>query len=154
MFARGSLVGDTLAGVMWRAEVCAGEDLRPERDRIGVDELASFLERHGVATQVERPRVNLAYVTLIDSRGSRGPRLRVATLRDASAAGNELSQAIFDHGPGAWGVHRSNLAVLGPAEDARQVVSWLAETKLSCWGVATVTSGGEVVVVPGGYREL
>ncbi len=146
--------GDALGRLMLRPEVCRGEDLRPEYNRLDEADLLRFLERqHGVVS-VERPRTDLAYVTLANDSAVKGLRLRVAILPSADEAGRELAEAIAQHGSGSWGVHRSNLAVLGPADDAERVLSLVAATKLACWGVFTVAGRADVFVVPGGYREL
>jgi hypothetical protein len=138
---------------MLRHEVCQGEDLRPYYGALDETDLIRFLERQRFEVSVERPRANLAYVTLSDA-GAPGPRLRVAILPGADEAGLELGEAIAQHGRGSWGVHRSNLAVLGPVDDVGRVVSIVAETKLACWGVFTIAGASEVYAIPGGYREL
>jgi hypothetical protein len=56
-------------------------------------------------------------------------------------------------GPGAWGVHRSNLAVLGPGGADEEDLAFAARTKLACWGTFTLQAGNDAVVVPGGYME-
>ena len=81
-------------------------------------------------------------------------RLRVAILPNAAAAGEELHRGALEHGSGAWGVHRSNLAVLAPAGHPNDILAFAIRTKLACWGVLTVIDGSEAKVVPGGYREL
>jgi hypothetical protein len=139
---------------MLRHELCQGEDLRPSYGALDEADLIRFLERQRIEVRVERPRANLVYVTLSDSSGVAGPRLRVAILPSADEAGLELSEAIAQHGRGSWGVHRSNLAVLGPVDDVGQVVGIVAMTKLACWGVFTIAGASEVYVIPGGYREL
>ncbi len=154
VYERGGLHGDALAGLMLRHEVCQGEDLRPYYGALDEADLIRFLERQRIEVSVERPRADLAYVTLSDSSGRPGLRLRVAILPSADEAGIELGEAIAQHGRGSWGVHRSNLAVLGPVDDVGQVVSTVAVTKLACWGVFTIAGVSEVYVIPGGYREL
>ena len=54
----------------------------------------------------------------------------------------------------SWGVHRSNLAVLGPAGDPSDTITFAAVTKLACWGVFTIAETDDAFVVPGGYTEL
>jgi hypothetical protein len=89
-----------------------------------------------------------------DARTRRPARLRVAILENADEAGRELADAIAEHGNGSWGIHRSNLAVLGPVGDTSHDLAFAAETKLVCWGVFTVVGSRDTVVIPGGYREL
>jgi hypothetical protein len=61
---------------------------------------------------------------------------------------------LLEHGSGAWGVHRSNLAVLGPAGSHADDVTFAAKTKLACWGVFTIAGRDDTFVVPGGYTEI
>lgn len=152
-YARGGPEGADLAGAQLRSEVCAGQDLRPDHARLSEADLVHFLEARNADVTVERPRGDLAYVSLTGRDGAR-LRLRVAVLSSADEAGRELALAIAQHGKGSWGVHRSNLAVLGPAQAPAEVIELVSETKLACWGVFTLGSGEDVYVIPGGYREL
>jgi hypothetical protein len=152
--ARGGPRGDAVAGLMLRSEVCEHEDLRVARDMLDETALIRFLERHGGVGEVERPRSDLSYVTLPAAPGKKGLRLRVASLASADDAGRELATAIAQHGSGSWGVHRSNLAILGPIQDPADVLDLVSTNKLACWGVLTIGSGADVYVIPGGYREL
>jgi len=154
VYERGGLNGADVGSLMLRREVCDGQDLLPEKQHLLETDFVRFLERHGGVASVERPRTDLAYVTLPGSAGGGGVRLRVAILGNADAAGRELAIAIAQHGSGAWGVHRGNLAVLGPVLDPARILVLVGSTKLACWGVFTLASDNEVYVVPGGYREL
>jgi len=154
VYQRGELDGNAVAKLMLRRELCEGEALRPEHERLDEADLARFLAAHHVTVNVERPRPDLAYVTLLDPAGRPGQRLRVAILATADDAGRELAEALAQHGDGAWGVHRANLAVLGSVNDLDRSLGLMARTKLACWGVFTIASGGDVYVIPGGYREL
>src|SRR5262249_59615197 len=116
--------------------------------------LIEFLSRQQYDVRVERPRSDLVYLN-VTGAGTEGPvRLRVAILKSSAEAGRELHEAILQHGPGSWGVHRSNLAVLAPIGDADEVVSFAVKTKLACWGVLTMAGLDDTFVVPGGYLEL
>ena len=75
-------------------------------------------------------------------------------MKNADEAGRELAEAIAQHGPGSWGVHRSNIAVLGPLGDTDHDLAFAARVKLVCWGVFTIAGQDDTVVIPGGYREL
>jgi hypothetical protein len=150
---RGGPEGADLAGAQLRSDVCAGQDLRPDHARLSEADLVQFLQVRDTNVTVERPRGDLAYVSLPGLDGER-LRLRVAVLSTPDEAGRELALAIAQHGKGSWGVHRSNLAVLGPARAAGQVIELVSKTKLACWGVLTLGSGEDVYVIPGGYREL
>lgn len=137
-----------------KPEVCRDtpED-KPETGMLDASDLVSFLERQGLHATVTRERPDLVYVDL--SGVSNDPiRLRVAILPSAYAAGNDLHHAILQHGPGSWGVHRSNLAVLAPIGSMDQILELAGRTKLACWGVLTVAGLDDDFVVPGGYMEF
>jgi hypothetical protein len=138
----------------FRPGLCEGEDLHPEYERLDESSLIRFLERQRLDLRVERPRADLIYVN-VNGMGTPQPvRLRVAILRTADEAGRELADALAQHGKGAWGVHRSNLAVLGPVGEPTDDIVFAAMTKVACWGVFTVAAGDDAIVIPGGYREL
>ena len=145
---------EMLSSLVFRQKVCAGHELAPQYQRLDENDLLKFLERHQLRVSVERPRTDLAYL-LVDDRRTRKPaRLRVAILESADAAGRELAEALAEHGEGAWGVHRSNLAVLGPVGDPTHDLVFAAEIGLVCWGVFTVRGKQDTFVIPGAYREL
>jgi len=75
-------------------------------------------------------------------------------LDNADQAGSELHEALLQHGEGAWGVHRSNLAALIPTGPYTEALAFAAKTKLACWGVFTAAGTDDTFVVPGGYFEL
>ena len=132
---------------------CAGEPLKPDYSPLTEGALVSFLNAHGFESRTVRARGDLVYVDITNA-GDHPVRLRVAILGDPPAAGRELHEAILQHGPGSWGVHRSNLAVLAPIGDPDEVVSFAVKTKLACWGVFTMAGLDDTFVIPGGYREL
>lgn len=134
--------------------LCQGEPSKPERAPLNEAHLVEFLKRQGLDVRLERPRADLVYA-VVNGAGTASPvRLRVAILKSADEAGQELHQALLQHGAGAWGVHRSNLAVLGPAGDYSDDVVFAAKTKLACWGVFTIAGRDDTFVVPGGYTEI
>lgn len=147
--------GPELAGVRFRNNVCEGIDLKPDYGTLDEKSLVSFLKEHGFETKVERARNDLVYVD-VSNAGTKEPvRLRVAILKTPMDAGNELHTAILQHGPGAWGVHRANLAVLGAvAASDDDALAFAAKTKLACWGVFTAAGRDDTFVVSGAYFEL
>lgn len=153
-YERGEPWGEALGDLAFRPEVCQGLDLTPQYGHLDESDLINFLRQRGVRFQVERPRDDLAYIVVDDARTRRPARLRVAILESADEAGRELAEAIAQHGNGSWGVHRANLAVLGPVGDTSHDLAFAAENKLVCWGVFTVVGSRDTVVIPGGYREL
>jgi len=154
VYERGEPWGEALGDLVFRPEVCRGMDLTPQYKLLDENDLINFLRSRGLKFTVERPREDLAYVIVDDARTRRPARLRVAILPNADEAGRELTEAIGEHGKGSWGIHRSNLAVLGPIGDTSHDLSFAADTKLVCWGVFTVLGSRDTVVIPGGYREL
>jgi hypothetical protein len=136
-----------------KPSACQGELLKPEYAPLSEGALVKFLTAHGYESRIVRARGDLVYVDIMNA-GEHPVRLRVAILNDPPAAGRELHEAILQHGPGSWGVHRSNLAVLAPIGDPDEVVSFAVKTKLACWGVFTMAGLDDTFVVPGGYLEL
>jgi len=145
---------EALGSLVFREKVCAGRELHPEYSALDENNLSRFLEEQQIHVTMERPRTDLAYL-LVDDRRTRKPaRLRVAILANADEAGRELAEALIQHGEGSWGVHRSNLAVLGPVGDPTHDLVFAAEIGLVCWGVFTVRGRDDTFVIPGAYREL
>lgn len=126
----------------------------PAYDLLDENDLVRFLEARDLTIRVERPRSDLAYIIVEDARTRSPVRLRVAILRTADQAGKELADAISEHGRGSWGIHRSNLAVLGPLGDTSHDLAFAAQTQLVCWGVFTLAGADGPIVIPGAYREL
>ncbi|HEU4576707.1 MAG TPA: hypothetical protein VFS67_00535 [Polyangiaceae bacterium] len=145
---------EPLAAMVFREKVCAGRELAPQYSRLDENDLLDFLRSQQLPVRVERPRTDLSYVLVDDPRTRAPARLRVAILQDADQAGRELAEALVQHGQGAWGVHRSNLAVLGPVGDPTHDLVFAAQIGLVCWGVFTVRGREDTFVIPGGYREL
>jgi hypothetical protein len=77
----------------------------------------------------------------------------VAVLPSSDEAGKALHDALLLHGAGAWGVHRANLAILGPIGRTEEDLAFAGSTRLACWGTFTYVESSEAVVVPGGYAE-
>jgi hypothetical protein len=136
-----------------KPDACQGEPLKPDYTPLNEGALVRFLTAHGFESRTVRARNDLVYVDVTNA-GDHPVRLRVAILNDPPAAGQELHEAILQHGPGSWGVHRSNLAVLAPIGEPGEVVSFAVKTKLACWGVLTMAGLDDTFVVPGGYFEL
>lgn len=138
-----------------RPEVCDGvAENKPEKTTLDERALASFLQREGFQTTTTRERPDLVYLDVTNAGGDKPVRLRVAVLADSHAAGADLHKAILEHGSGSWGVHRGNLAVLGPIGSVDQIVEFAGRSKLACWGVLTVAGRDDDFVIPGGYMEF
>ena len=150
----GSATGGELAEVQFKASLCDAEPTKPEHARLTENDLVQFLVRQHLDVRIDRPRADLVYL-IINGAGTENPvRVRVAILDTADQAGSELHQALLQHGEGAWGVHRSNLAALVPVGPYNEALAFAAKTKLACWGVFTAAGTDDTFVVPGGYFEL
>jgi hypothetical protein len=148
--------GRSLGAMRLKPDVCAGMDARPDYATLDAQSLIAFLKARGLPTRLEKAeRTDLFVIeTQINPDRDEWVRLRVAVLQSAIPAGQELHKAILAHGPGWWGVHRSNLSVLAPRGDLESILAFVGKTKLACWGVLTVAGADDDFVVPGGYREL
>lgn len=145
----------TLPEMHLEPSVCQGvAEMKPEYTVLDESSLMRFLQSRGYELRRTRARSDLVYVDVLNSGGETPVRLRVAVLPSAQQAGRELHEAILEHGPGSWGVHRSNLAVLAPIGSPEQVVAFAAKTQLACWGVLTTAGRDDTFVIPGGYTEL
>ncbi len=134
--------------------ICKDMDLRQDHRPLRVDDFVQFLRSQGLSTTETRARADLVYVD-VTSAGSTEPlRFRVAVLSSPGEAGRHLHLALLEHGKGRWGIHRSNLAVLGPEGSYDDIVAFSARTKLACWGVLTLAKLDDTYVIPGGYVEL
>jgi hypothetical protein len=133
----------SLGGFVIKPEACAGIDMRPDYAPLSVGHFEAFLTAQNISFQRIRARDDLHYLdSTIDGEGVR---FRVATLTSPRDAARDLYEALLQHGKGAWGVHRSNLAVL--------IVGFAVRTKLACWGVLGAAGRDDAFVVPGGYYE-
>lgn len=146
------------SALSWAPNVCASLDVRPEYKVLDESSLVTFLRNEQFNVRVERQPVEphkpeLVFV-FVEVPGTSEPvPLRVAILPAADDAGHALADGLAERGVGVWGVHRSNLAVLGPAGAAEDDLAFAARTKLACWGVFTLNDSGNAVVIPGAYGE-
>jgi hypothetical protein len=150
----GGAATSELDAIRFRPGLCDADELRPDYARLDEGSIVRFLERQHIDVRIERPRADLMYLNLGGAGTERPVRLRVAILATADEAGRELNEGILQHGPGSWGVRRSNLAVLGPVGSQGDDIAFAGVTKLACWGVFTIAGTDDTFVVPGGYMEL
>jgi len=141
-----------LGVVRLKDEVCSGVDLAPEKRLLSQQDLRAHLDAKGISYTVSVERDDL-HLFDVDLHGQKA-RLRVATLDTEREAGRHLHQALLEHGQGYWGVHRGNLAVLGPEAGVDAAVGFALETGLACWGVLTGAGRDDTFVIAGGYSEL
>jgi hypothetical protein len=142
----------TLGDMRLNSNACQGTDTHPEYGPLTAESFLNQLKSSGYSFKIEEAREDLIYVDV--QTGGETSRFRVATLRNAPDAARHLHEALLQHGMGSWGVHRSNIAVLGPIGGVEGVVDFAVTSKLACWGVLTVAGRDDTFVVPGGYLEL
>ena len=147
-----------LTSLRIRPEVCDGYELKPESAKLDEGYFVRFLQKQNLDVQIQRQQVDPSkpelYYVFVRVPGAAQPvPLRVANLASADAAGQALYDGILARGSGAWGVHRANLAVLGPNGRNADDIVFAAITKLACWGTLTIAGGDDAVVLPGGYAE-
>jgi hypothetical protein len=147
--------GDALGTMRLKRGVCDGVDVSPDYATLDEQSIVGFLKARGFPLRTVRARSDLVYVEVqLNPDRDEWVRLRVAMLPSAAQAGQELHEAVLQHGAGTWGVHRANLAVLAPPGTPEDVVAFAVRTKLACWGVLTVAGRDDTFVIAGGYREL
>ncbi|WP_245678444.1 hypothetical protein [Chondromyces crocatus] len=142
-----------------KPEVCQGIETHAMTQPLAPDDLARFLESIGASVQPKKARGNLYWFDFPASEkskdsGRRFVRLRLAVLDNSEAASRDLHDALLLHGPGWWGIRRSNLAVLAPKTDLDEALAFAIKYKLVCWGVFTYAGNDDTYVVPGPYLQF
>jgi hypothetical protein len=107
----------------------------------------------GVTTAPKKARGNLHWYDFPNDSGG-FVRLRLAVLSDSIGAAKDLQGSLHEHGPGWWGLRRSNLAILAPKASLSEAVGFAVKHKLVCWGMFTIAGVDDAYVVPGPYMEL
>jgi hypothetical protein len=137
-------------------QACEGLDTHAMTARLGPEDFTRFLETRGVKLEPRKARENLYWYDF--PNGEPAPnnfvRLRLAVLEDSPHASADLHQSILEHGPGWWGVRRSNLAVLAPKTGLTEAMAFALKYKLPCWGIFTYGGIDDAYVVTGPYAEL
>jgi hypothetical protein len=135
---------------------CEKVDAHSVTGKLNQEDFTRFLEAQGVKVQPRKARNNLYWYDF--PNGQDAPRnfvrLRLAVLEDQAHASADLHQSVLEHGPGWWGVRRSNLAILAPKTSLREALAFAVKYKLVCWGVFTYAGLDDAYVVPGPYAEL
>lgn len=143
----------------WALSVCPRAELRPESRALDEESLLSFLKAEGLSARAQREPVEpgrppLVFIFVEETRAPlNAVPLRVAILPSADAAGRALDEALQERGDGAWGLRRSNLAILGPPADPHDAIAFVARSNLACWGTFMFRESGATVVMPGAYLE-
>jgi hypothetical protein len=149
----------TLGEFKIKTDVCKGVDTRPMAQTLSPDDLSRFMETQGATIQPKKARGNLYWFDFPTKKDTDDPaksfiRLRLAVLDSTESATKDLHDSLLLHGPGWWGVRRSNLAVLAPKADLDEALAFAIKTKLVCWGVFTYSGNDDAYVVPGPYGQL
>lgn len=154
----GSSPSLSLGAFKVKTEACQGVDLHPITQPLNQDDLARFLETQGVKIVPKKARANLYWFDFPNGTKHGYPRgftrLRVAILDNPGAAAKDLHDSLLDHGPGWWGVRRSNIAILAPKTGVGEAMSFAVKYKLACWGIVGYAGRDDAYVIPGPYAEL
>jgi len=123
------------------------------------EDFSRFMEGMGVQLAPTKARGNLYWYDFPVKEGAsekeqKYMRLRLAVLGSPEEAAIDLHKALLEHGPGWWGVRRSNLAVLLPKVGFGDAMKFAMKYKLPCWGSMAYTGKDDVYVVPGPYAQL
>ena len=127
-------------------EACEGMNVHGQTRPIAQDDFARHIKARGNLYWFEFPGD--------DPEDGDVVRLRLAVLSTAEEAADELHASLLQHGPGWWGLRRSNLSILAPKAGIDDAVAFALKYKLICWGMMSYTDRDDVHVVPGPYMEL
>jgi hypothetical protein len=146
----------SLGAFKFKDEVCKGVDTHPISTALTQDSLTRFLDAQGIRGVDVKARDNLFWFEFPGDKPEEGERvrLRLAVLDDPNQAADELHKSLLQHGPGWWGLRRSNLSVLAPKGGLSESVAFALRYKLVCWGMMSVSDLDDVYVIPGPYTEL
>jgi len=133
---------------------CQGIDTHPIKSKLTQDDFTRFLEAQQIPKPPVKARGNLYWYDFPGDKAEDSVRLRLAVLDTPEEAADELHKSLLDHGPGWWGIRRSNLAILAPRGGLAAAVAFALKYKLPCWGIMSVTHVDDVYVIPGPYTEL
>jgi hypothetical protein len=137
-------------------KACENVDTHPITARLNQEDFARYLDTQGLKLVPRKARDNLYW---FDFPNGQDPpknfvRLRLAVLEDTPHASADLHQSLLEHGPGWWGVRRSNLAILAPKASLSDALAFALKYKLVCWGIFTYAGNDDAYVIPGPYAEM
>jgi hypothetical protein len=137
-------------------QLCEGLDTHTETRPIAQDDLLRFLERVGKPPAEIKARGNLYWFEFPGDDPNDGDvvRLRLAVLDSPEEAADELHRSLLQHGPGWWGIRRSNISILAPKSGLGDAMAFAVHYKLPCWGAMMRAGLDDVYVIPGPYTEL
>lgn len=144
----------TLGAFKFAPSVCQGIDVHAQTAALTAEDLVRFLDKQGVKITPVQARPDLYWFDVPNGQENNGKlRLRLAILPSPALAAKDLHDAVLDHGPGWWGVRRSNLALLMPKAGLGEAAAFALKYKLPCWGIFTYAGHDDAYVVPGPYSE-
>jgi hypothetical protein len=140
-------------------DVCKGIDTHAVTQKLSQEDFGRYLETQGIKIAPKKARDNLYWFDFPTGEAKDGEpppfvRLRLAVLDTNFGATRDLQESLLDHGPGWWGVRRSNLAVLAPKTSLSEALAFAIKNKLVCWGMFNYAGTDDAYVVPGPYTEL
>ena len=143
----------TLGGFKFAPSICQGIDVHAQTAPLTADDFSVFLEKQGVKVSPLNARPDLYWFDFPNGQDKGRVRARLAILPSSSLAAKDLHDSVLDHGPGWWGVRRSNLALLMPKASLDEALAFTIKHKLMCWGIFTYAGRDDAYVVPGPYSE-
>jgi hypothetical protein len=145
----------SFGGFKFKNDVCKGIDTHTITQPLNQEDFTRFVESQGLQLAPKKARSDLYWYDVPHSQGSKSfLRLRLAILGNGAGAAQDLHATLLEHGPGWWGVRRSNLAILAPKADLDDAAAFAVKHKLICWGMFTYAGIDDAYVVPGPYMEL
>jgi hypothetical protein len=143
----------TLGAFKWNPATCQGIDAHAATMPLDPDDFTRFLDKQGTKVAPLKARPDLYWFDFPNGKDNGKVRLRLAVLASSALAGKDLHDSVLDHGPGWWGVRRSNLALLAPKAGLGEALQFALKHKLMCWGIFTYAGRDDAYVVPGPYSE-
>ncbi len=142
-------------GFKFKPDLCKNVDTHTITQPLNQEDFTRFLEQQGEKVVPKKARKDLYWYDFPNAPGSKSfLRLRLAVLENTAAAAADLHASLLEHGPGWWGVRRSNLAILAPKASLGEAVSFAIKHKLVCWGMFTYAGVDDAYVASGPYMEL
>lgn len=143
----------TLGAFKFAPSICQGLDTHAQTSPLTADDFTAFLDKQGAKIAPLAARPDLYWFDFPNGQDKGRVRARLAILPSPPLAAKDLHDSVLDHGPGWWGVRRSNLALLMPKASLGEALGFSVKHKLMCWGIFTYAGRDDAYVVPGPYSE-
>lgn len=132
---------------------CKDANLSPVTATLAPKDFTNYVKAQGLEFTLRKARTDLYFYDVPDGDGGI-MRLRLAILGTPEAAAKYLHASLLEHGPGWWGLRRSNLAVLAPKASLRTLTKFVAKYHLHCFGMVATVGADDVYVISGPYAQL